>query len=136
MTIVIFAAKELSFIHHMGHYIRIDYDDTLSVTVNYDIGKAFPGGPTYFFHGKTIPAFITCSPKDSISSSILRAALKRLDDLGVYERTPNLKPFALFDPHDSRLQVPFLWYINSPFHRWAFCIGLPNSTHKWQSWRF
>ena len=39
---------------------------------------------------------------------------------------------ALFDAHDSRLQVEFLQYVNSPDHLWQFCIGLPNGTHKWQ----
>ena len=66
------------------------------------------------FFGKEMPALITYSPKSSISSSILRTAFARLDDLGVYGRTPSLKPFALFDAHDSRLQVPFLRYINDP----------------------
>ena len=45
---------------------------------------------------------------------------------------PNLQSFALFDAHDSRLQVSFLRYINDPTHRWTFCIGLSNGTHKWQ----
>ena len=116
MAIVIFAAKELSFIQRMSHDIMVEYDETVSVTENSGVGKAFPGGPTCMFRGKTIPALITCSPKGSISSYILRTAFQRLDDLGVYERTPSLKPFALFDAHDSRLQVPFLRYINDPTH--------------------
>jgi len=132
MAIVIFATKELSFIQRMGHDIMVDYDNTVSVTENSGVGKSFPGGPTCLFRGKEIPALITCSPKGSISSSILRTAFERLDDLGVYERTPTLRPFALFDAHDSRLQVPFLRYINDPLHPWTFCIGLPNGTHKWQ----
>jgi hypothetical protein len=116
----------------MGHDIMIPYDSTATITENSGFGKAFPGGPTCLFRGKVIPALITCSPKGSITSSILRAAFERLDHLGVYERTPSLKPFALFDAHDSRLQIPFLRYINDHTHRWVFCIGLPNGTHKWQ----
>lgn len=84
------------------------------------------------FRGKEIPGLITCSPKGSISSSILETAFARLDDLGVYKRTPSLKPFALFDAHDSCLNVPFLRYVDDPTHQWVFCIGLPNGTHKWQ----
>ena len=39
---------------------------------------------------------------------------------------------VLFDAYDSRLQVPFLQYINDEKHLWKFCIGLPNGTPKWQ----
>jgi hypothetical protein len=39
---------------------------------------------------------------------------------------------VLFDAHDSRLQVPFLRYVNDEDHKWKFCIGLPNGTGKWQ----
>ena len=58
--------------------------------------------------------------------------LKRLDDIGVYERTSKRTQMGLFDVHDSRLQVIFLYYINDPAHLWLFYIGLPNGTHKWQ----
>ena len=78
---------------------------------------------------RLVPALMTCTSKGSITSDILTAAFKRLDDLGVYQRTNDFKPFALLDAHDSRLQIPFLRYINTLPHRWIFCIGLPNSTH-------
>ena len=84
------------------------------------------------FRGVLVPALVTCTSRGGITSDILTAAFKRLDDLGVYQRTSNLKPFALFDAHDSRLQVPFLRYINTPPHRWIFCIGLPDGTHTGQ----
>ena len=77
-------------------------------------------------------SFSDMHQKGCISSDILTAAFKRLDDLGVYQRKNDLKPFALFDAHDSRLQVPLLRYINCLLHLWIFCIGLPNGTHKWQ----
>jgi hypothetical protein len=41
-------------------------------------------------------------------------------------------PFLLLHAHDSRLQVPFLQYVNDDVHRWKVCIGLPNGTGKWQ----
>ena len=84
------------------------------------------------FCGKEIPVLITSTPKGSITSSILRVAFKRLDELGIYKHTPHLRPFALFDVHDSHLQVPFLEYVNDDSHKWTFCIGLLNGTHKWQ----
>ena len=132
MAIIIFAGEELSFEQRMGHDIRVPFDTTKSVTENSGPGKTFPGAPTCSFRGKTIPALIACSKKGSITSDILKCAFERLDQLGVYERRPNLKPMALFDAHDSRLQVPFLRYVNNPQHRWIFCIGLPYGTHKWQ----
>ena len=132
MAIIIFAGEELSFEQRMGHDIRVPFDTTKSVTENSGPGKTFPGAPTCSFRGKAIPALIACSKKGSITSDILKSAFERLDQLGVYERRPNLKPMALFDAHDSRLQVPFLRYVNNPQHRWIFCIGLPNGTHKWQ----
>ena len=84
------------------------------------------------FRGVLVPALVICSSKGSITSDILTVAFKRLDDLRIYRRNPNLKPLALFDAHDSRLQAPFLRHINSTSNRWVFCIGLPNGTHKWQ----
>jgi len=132
MCIVIFAAEELTFEQRMGRDIHVPYNESKTVSQNSGAGKTFPGGPSCMFRGVSVPALVTCSSKGSITSDILTAAFKRLDDLGIYCCTPNLKPFALFDAHDSRLRVPFLRYINSPTNRWVFCIGLPNGTHKWQ----
>ena len=132
MCIMIFAGEELTFEQRMGDDIRVAYDAAKSVTQNSGRGKRFPGAPTCFFRGKTIPPLVTCSKKGCITSEILMTALKRLDDLGVYKRTETLTPMGLFDAHDSRLQVPFLRYINDESHLWRFCIGLPNGTHKWQ----
>ena len=103
MCIMIFAGEELTFEQRMGDDIRATYDTTKSVTQNSGRGKRFPGAPTCFFCGKTIPPLVTCSKKGSITSEILTTALKRLDDLGVYKRTATLTPMGLFDAHDSRL---------------------------------
>ena len=84
------------------------------------------------FRGVSMPILVICSPKGRITSDILTAVFKRLDDLGVYQRTPILTPFTLFDAHDSKLQVPLLTYIDMPPHRWVFCVGLPNGTYKWR----
>ena len=108
MCIIIFAAEELAYGQRMGHDIRADFNSEGSVRDNSGPGKAFPGAPTCQFWGKDVPALIACSPKDSITSDILKQALKRLDDLGIYEREPGGRiPFLLLDAHDSRLQVPF-----------------------------
>ena len=98
----------------MGSDIRVPFDDTKTVRENSGPEKRFPGGPTCMFRGVSVPALVTCSPKGSITSDILTAAFKRLDDLGVYQLTPILTLFASFDAHDSRIQVQFLRYINTP----------------------
>ena len=116
MCIMIFAAEELTFEQRMGSDIRVPFDNTKTVRENSGPGKRFPGGPTCMFRGVSVPTLVTCSPKGSITSGILTAAFERLDELGVYKRTTTLTPFALFDAHDSRLQVPFLRYINTPPH--------------------
>jgi hypothetical protein len=132
MCIIIFAAEELTFEQRMGHDIRAPFHGTESLRENTGPGKRFPGAPKCMFRGKEVEALIACSPKGSITSEILKQAFERLDKLGIYERTPNLIPFSLFDAHDSRLQTPFLGYINDESHLWKSCIGLPNGTHSWQ----
>ena len=132
MAIITFAAEELTFEQRLGSDIRVSFDEDSTIEANSGEGKRFPGGPSCIFRGKTIPALITCSPKGSITSDILKSAFQRLDEMSIYQRTSTLRPFALFDAHDSRLQVPFLQYINKKENPWTFCIGLPNGTHKWQ----
>jgi len=132
MCVIIFAAEELTFSQQMGHDIRIPFDDNKSVKENSGKGKTFPGSPKCYFRGKEVEAFVTCTPKGSVTSDILKQVFERLDNMGMYERVDGRVPMALFDAHDLRLQVPFLQYINDKNHIWKFCIGLPNGTHKWQ----
>ena len=132
MVIIIFAVEELTFEQQMGHDIRPPFNELDSIAENSDPGKRFPGGPLCNFCGKVVPALITSSKKGLITSNILQHAFGRLDQLGIYARTPDVTLFALFNTHDSRLQVPSLKYINEELHQWAFCIGLPNGTNKWQ----
>ena len=116
----------------MGHDITVPFDPSKSITDNSGPGKTFPGSPKCIFRGKEIPALVACSKNGSITSDILRQVFQKLDELEVYRREESLIPMVLFDAHDSRLQLPFLRYINTPEHKWKFCIGLPNGTHKWQ----
>ncbi len=133
MCIVIFAAEELTYEQRMGHDIRAVFDGDGSIRDNTGHQKSFPGAPTCHFRGKDVPALIACSPKGSITSEILKEAFQRLDCLKIYERVPGgPTPFVLLDAHDSRLQVPFLRYVNEEEHKWKVCIGLPNGTGKWQ----
>ena len=42
-----------------------------------------------------------------------------------------LNLFLLLDGHGSRLQLPFLQYINTPKDHWVVCIGVPYGTTLW-----
>ena len=96
MCILIFAAKELSFEQRMGHDIQVLYDDSKNVSENSGPGKIFPGGLSCIFHGVVVPALFTCIKKGSITSDILTAAFKRLDDLKftAAHQTSNLSPYS------------------------------------------
>ena len=58
-----------------------------------------------------------------------------MDEIGVYDRKNDVLPFLLLDGHQSRLELPFLQYINDEKkegHKWMVCIGVPYATHFWQ----
>ena len=96
-------------------------------------GKYFPGAPVCHFRGKEIPPLVRWSESGSITSEILADVLKTLDALDVYPRSNgNPKPFLLVDGHQSRLQLPFLRYINEPEDNWVVCLGVPYGTALWQ----
>ena len=99
---------------------------------NYGPGKYLPGGPVCHFNGKQIPAMIRWQESGSITSEILVDALKTLDDLKVFQRDDGVSPFLLLDGHSSRLQAPFLKYINTPEDHYVTCIGVPYGTALWQ----
>jgi hypothetical protein len=89
------------------------------------------GGPKCRYNGKEIPCFLGASPKASITSELLMSMLKYMDELDLFERS-TCTPFLLLDGHGSRMQLPFLKYINEPSHKWVCCIGVPYATHIWQ----
>ena len=95
-------------------------------------GKYFPGPPTCTFHGKEIPALVRWNESGSITSEILVEAISTLDVMNVVERDNGKKPFLLLDGHDSRLESPFLEYINTPEDHWVVCLGVPYGTALWQ----
>ena len=100
-------------------------------------GKALPGFPVCKFRGKSIPGFMCMSPKISISSTILTEALKYLDQLNFFERHQDgPTPFGLLDVHGSRLQLPFLEYINNTtpdgLIKWIQTLINPNATDFWR----
>ena len=96
-------------------------------------GKRFPGGPTCVFQGKDIPCMVRFTQSGSITSAVLRDILVSLDEIGVFDCAGGLRrPFILLDGHGSRLELPFLSYINDEKHPWVACIGVPYGTALWQ----
>jgi len=132
---IIFASETLSAEERLGIDIFADCpeDSTMYNKENYGPGKYFPGGPRCTFRNIDLPCYVTCSPKGSITSTILADILKFIDDRKVFPRHDNNPtPFLLLDGHGSRLEIPFLSYINNPQHKWVVCIGCPNGTSLWQ----
>ena len=99
---------------------------------NSGTGKYFPGPPVCKFRGKTIPALVRWNESATITSDILVEMLATLDVLQVIPRDDNIKPFLLIDGHKSRLETPFLEYINTPTDHWVVCLGVPYGTALWQ----
>ena len=95
-------------------------------------GKYFPGGPECIYRGKTVPALIRWHESGSITSNILVEMLRTLDEMDLIPREDNVKPFILLDGHGSRLEMPFLKYVNTPEDHWVACIGVPYGTALWQ----
>ena len=83
---------------------------------NYGRGRYFPGGPKCTFRGYKIPCYVTTSPKASINSEILKDILRYIDSIGFFlQNKPSSTPFLLLDGHGSRIEMPFLSYINEVY---------------------
>jgi len=109
-----------------------DNQDSNFILSNSGPGKYFPGGPECLFRGKKVPAFIRWHESASITTQILVEALQTLDSYDLFPRTEKVKPFLMLDGHKSRLELPFLRYINTPKDHWVVCIGVPYGTALWQ----
>jgi len=135
MCAVIFASQTLTVEERLGIdiFARAPTKAGTALFGNYGEGKYFPGGPTCTFRGCKIPCYVTATPKGSITSEVLRNMLRRIDQTGACPRVPGgSTPFLLLDGHGSRLELPFLSYVNDPMHKWVVCIGVPNGTSLWQ----
>ena len=67
-----------------------------------------------------------------MTSDILRDIVATLDHLDIFDRYNGMRPFFLLDGHGSRLELPFLSYINDKAYEWDVCIGVPYGTSLWQ----
>jgi len=83
---------------------------------NLDPGNIFPGGPLSIVRGKVVPCMVRFQLKGGMPSIILKDILETLGDLNIFPRVDRLKPIFLVDGHGSRLELPFLDYVNNPEH--------------------
>ena len=84
------------------------------------------------FKGKVVPCFIRWSESGGMSSIILKEIFETIDHFQLLPRTPGVLPFAMLDGHGSRLELPFLKYINNKTTEWCVCLGVPYGTAYWQ----
>ena len=120
MCAVIFASEILSPEERLGIdvFVSCPIGDNEVFGEEFYGGNYFPGGPKYIFRGIEIPCYITLSPKGSITSEILADILKFIDSPDLFLRNVGgPTPFILFNGHGSRLELPFLSYINNPSHK-------------------
>ena len=116
MCSIIFPGNELTSEKHLGADIQFPmaYGDFL-MHANSGSGKRFQGGPKCSFQGKEVLAFICCPPKGGITSDLLKQMLERMDSFNLFPRVPGGPlPFLMLDGHVSRLQLPFICYMNHP----------------------
>ena len=136
MCVLIIQGKEPNLLVETGIDVTINPDgkpDDMDFFFNNSgEGKYFPGGPVCEYRGKKVPAMIRWNESATITSDILVDMLKTLDFLDVIPREGGKKPFLLIDGHQSRLELPFLKYINTPQDHWVVCIGVPYGTALWQ----
>jgi len=72
------------------------------------------------FRGKEVPCVVANTENGSITSELLASFLEHMDRLELFPRTdPNVKPFLLLDGRGSRLELPFLKYVNTKAHQWV-----------------
>ena len=79
-------------------------------------GKMFPIGPDYTVDRTRVLRMMRWSKKGSITSDILRDALKTLDHYKIFNRSDKMKPFLLLDGHGSRFELPFMEYVVNTNH--------------------
>lgn len=84
-------------------------------------GKKYLCGPTCEVHGVTVHCLMRWSPIGSMTSEILRDICATLDHLEDFNRSTGAMPFFLLDRHGSRIELPFVEYINDLTHLWCLC---------------
>ena len=83
------------------------------------------------FKGKVVPYFTRWSESGGMSSTILKDFFETIDHLNLLPRAPGVLPFTILDGHKSRLELPFLKYINNKTIEWCVCLGVRYGTAYW-----
>jgi hypothetical protein len=134
MCAIIFAAKQLDplWITGLDPFAAWEGGER-ELEQNSGEGKMLPQGPECVYNGKVVPTFIGCSESGSITSELLAAMLKKMDEADVFKRSiDGISPFLILDGHGSRFEMPFLKYILDEEHIWNVCVGVPYGTSFWQ----
>ena len=85
---IILVCKVLKYEYVMGMNPFAEFEDSLLSDKNCDEkDKWFPYGPACDVRGKKVPCFISHSEIGSITSELLVAMLKHMDDCQVFDRT-------------------------------------------------
>lgn len=122
MVAIIFSGEKMKPEWAMGCDILAQWegadDDYMA---NVGAGKYYPMGPKCMVDGKEVPCYTDCSPNGSMTSTILKRILEKMDGLGVVSRGLNedgseYYPVIIIDGHISRMGLPFLKYINDAKH--------------------
>eukprot|EP00978_Attheya_sp_CCMP212_P020565 scaffold59017_cov48-Attheya_sp.AAC.1 len=96
-----------------------------------DQENAFPVDLHVNSEGRRYPAWYA-GVKREASRLKFTDCLRTMDELKLFPRIDGLRPFLIVDGHGSRLELPFLNYINDPEHEWCVCLGVPYGTAYWQ----
>ena len=67
-----------------------------------------------------------------VSSTISKEFFENIDHFKLLPRTPGVLPFAILDGHRSRLELPYLKYINDKTTEWRVYLDVPYGTVYWQ----
>ena len=79
---ILFAPKERLVCDILADTIEPQDD----IVANYGPGNRFPGQPRCYIRGIEVPSYVVCSEKGSITLTILRGMLERLDSLRIFPR--------------------------------------------------
>ena len=98
------------------------------VRANREQNKCYPGLQTFKYKDRTIPSYVSKSPKGSVSSEIITGMLQHLDEHCKFDWTTISGLFG----YDSRLGLNFLQYIINPETKWTVSLGVSYGTGFWQ----
>ena len=126
MYVAIIKAERLSYEQMQGIGIKmplVEHSNLIEeLNQNSSLRKRYPDGPVCTFRSKVVPCIVTCSPSRDINQKIFMEYLKKMNELGIYNRLVT-KLCILLDGYGSRFGLDFLEYVRN---------DVLYSTAKWQ----